>query len=65
MVTRESLAALLSSVAVEDVARESGVSTKTVYRLRHQKHAPTLETVGKLLDAVKRLKKAGNSAKAA
>lgn len=59
MVTRVELADKLKRVNVADVARESGVSVKTVYRLRHQAHAPTLDTVAKLLDAIKRLEKQG------
>lgn len=56
MVTRIELAELLKSVPVGDVVRESGVSQKTVYRLRHVKHAPTLDTVQRLLDAVARIR---------
>ena len=56
MLNRDQLADLLSSVNVEDVAREANVSTKTVYRLRHKKHSPTLDTVAAIVSAVKRLK---------
>ena len=56
MLNRDQLADLLSSVNVEDVAREASVSTKTVYRLRHKKHSPTLDTVTSLVEAIKRLK---------
>lgn len=56
MMTRDQLAELLGTVAVEDVAREANVSTKTIYRLRHKKHSPTLDTVESILSAVKRLK---------
>lgn len=56
MMTREQLAELLGTVRVEDVAREAEVSTKTIYRLRHQKTSPTLGTVERLVAAVKRVK---------
>ena len=56
MLNRDQLADLLSSVNVEDVAREASVSTKTVYRLRHKKHSPTLDTVTAIVEAIKRLK---------
>lgn len=56
MMTRDQLAQLLGTVNVEDVAREARVSTKTIYRLRHKQHAPTLDTVESILAAVKRLK---------
>jgi predicted transcriptional regulator len=56
MVTRTELAELLKSVRVDDVVRESGVSQKTVYRLRHTKHAPTLDTVERLLGAISRIR---------
>lgn len=57
MVTKQQLADLLRTVNVEVVAREAGVSTKTVYRLRHQKHSPSLDTAARLIDAVKRIKR--------
>lgn len=56
MVTRSELAEMLKAVRVDDVVRESGVSQKTVYRLRHVKHAPTLDTVERLLGAIARIK---------
>jgi DNA-binding phage protein len=52
MVTREQLAQRLKAVNVEDVAKEAGISTKTVYRLRHMQHAPRLDVVEKLLAAI-------------
>lgn len=58
MLTRDQLAALLLTVNVEDLARESGVSAKTIYRLRHRENAPTLDTVELLVAAVDRLKSA-------
>jgi DNA-binding phage protein len=56
MLTRDQLAALLAGVNVEDVAREAGVSTKTIYRLRHKSHSPTLDTAQAVLNAIKRVK---------
>lgn len=56
MITRDQLAKLLQDVNVEDVATEAGISTKTVYRLRHKATAPTLRTVESIVDAVRRLK---------
>lgn len=58
MLTRDKLAEMLDGVNVEDVAREARVSTKTIYRLRHKKHAPTLDTVAAIVDAVKRIQRA-------
>ena len=58
MMNRDQLAELLRSVNVEDVAREAKVSTKTIYRLRHKAHAPTLDTVEAIVAAVKRVKAA-------
>jgi DNA-binding phage protein len=57
MMTRDQLAELLAGVHVADVAREANVSTKTIYRLRHKQHSPTLDTVQQIVEAVKRLKK--------
>ncbi len=56
MLTREQLAQLLADVRVEDVAREAGVSTKTIYRLRHKANSPSLDTAQSIVAAVKRLK---------
>ena len=56
MHTRDSLAELLRAVNVEDVAREAGVSTKPIYRLRHKANAPKLDTVAAIVEAVKRVK---------
>lgn len=57
MVTSERLAELLADVNVEDVAREANVSIKTIYRLRHKRNSPTLATVARILDAIKRLRR--------
>lgn len=56
MITREQLADLLMTVNVEDLAREAQISTKTVYRLRHKQHSPTLDTVTQIVAAVERLR---------
>lgn len=55
MVTSDTLAELLATVNVEDVAREAKVSTKTIYRLRHKQHSPTLDTVERIMAAISRL----------
>jgi len=55
MITRDLLAKKLKSVNVEAVALLAGVSTKTVYRLRHKATSPSLETVERLLAAVAKL----------
>ena len=57
MVTSKQLAELLAAVNVEDVARAANVSTKTIYRLRHQQHSPTLDTVEKILAAIEAVKR--------
>ena len=56
MMTRDQLAALLTGVSVAAVSKESQLSTKTIYRLRHKKHSPTLDTVERLVHAVSRVK---------
>jgi DNA-binding phage protein len=58
MVTPEQLAELLRGVNVAEVAKAANVSTKTVYRLRHQSNLPNMQTVQKLLDAIKATKPA-------
>lgn len=57
MITRDQLADLLMAISVEELARESGVATKTIYRLRHKANAPTLDTVQKLMDGISRMNK--------
>lgn len=64
MLTKAKLADMLDAVNVEDVARESGLSVKTIYRLRHQKHSPTLDTVAKLLAAIAKINPTKRGAKA-
>lgn len=64
MVTRDELAELLASVPVIDVAREAGVSTKTIYRLRHREHAPTLDTVERIIAAVRKVRAVSPAGKA-
>ncbi len=56
MMNRDQLAELLRTVNVDDLHRESGISTKTIYRLRNKENAPTLDTVEALVAAVKRVK---------
>lgn len=56
MLTRDQLAELLATVRVEDVAREAKLSTKTIYRLRHKQHSPTLDTVADIVAAIERIK---------
>jgi DNA-binding phage protein len=55
---------MLGRVNVEDVAKAAQVSTKTIYRLRHQKNSPTLGTVEKLLAAIKRVERAAQKSAA-
>jgi DNA-binding phage protein len=57
MVTRQQLADRLKLVNVREVAREAGVSTKTIYRLRHSQNSPSLDTVERILSAIKRVKR--------
>jgi DNA-binding phage protein len=54
--TRDDLARMLEGVSVERVAKEAEVSAKTIYRLRHRKHSPTLDTVEKIVAAIRRIK---------
>jgi hypothetical protein len=61
MLTRDQLADMLRTVNVEALSAESGVSVKTIYRLRHKKHSPNLETVELLLPAIKRLQRPARS----
>lgn len=55
--TSEELAHLLMTVRVRDVSERSGVSEKTIYRLRHRVNEPNLATVRKLVEAIKAMKK--------
>ena len=65
MVTQQQLADMLLDVNVEAVAKAANVSTKTVYRLRHQQHSPTLGTVERILRAIEAVKSATAPAEAA
>ena len=58
MMNRQQLAELLGTVSVEAVARDAGVSSKTVYRLRHQQTSPRLDVVERLVAAAHRIKAA-------
>lgn len=55
MVTQKQLADMLARVNVQAVAQAAGVSTKTVYRLRHQANPPNFSTVQKLLAGIKKV----------
>ena len=52
MVTPKELSDLLHGVNVAAIAKAANVSTKTVYRLRHQDHSPNMQTVHRLLAAI-------------
>lgn len=49
---------------VQELAKAAGVSTKTIYRLRRQSNAATLDTAGKIVAALRALKKAARKAAA-
>lgn len=51
--TPAELARLLQGVNVKHVARLAQVSTKTIYRYRWGTSTPTLETLSRLLPAIK------------
>jgi transcriptional regulator with XRE-family HTH domain len=55
MISSKQLSQMLGQVNVYDLSQRSGVSEKTIYRLRHEKHSPTLKTLTALLDAAKQL----------
>lgn len=55
-ITRDSLADLLNEVNAAELARRSGVALKTIYRLRHRKHAAGLDTVQKLLRSIEEMR---------
>jgi DNA-binding phage protein len=56
-ITRKALSEMLAGLNVEDVAREADISPKTVYRYRWQKSAPTLDNLGRVLDAIAAVRK--------
>jgi len=64
MMTRAELADLLRKVNVEALSKASGVSTKTIYRLRQAKNSPTLDTVEKLIDGEAKVRKWAAGARA-
>lgn len=64
MLTRQDLADILMGVNVAELARRSGIAEKTIYRLRHKKNAPSLDTVDVLLRAVDEMKTANQQAAA-
>jgi len=55
MLTKTQLADLVKDVNVEAVATLAGVSTKTIYRLRHQAANPSLETIQAIVSAVEKI----------
>lgn len=55
MLTQDQLAERLRHVNVEEVAREAGVSTKTIYRLRHKTHAPRIDLAERIVAAIERI----------
>jgi predicted transcriptional regulator len=55
MVTQKQLAEMLGRVNVRAVAEAANVSTKTIYRLRHQERSPNYSTVQKVLAGIKRI----------
>lgn len=55
VINQESLAALLKAANVEALSALSGVSAKTIYRLRHGEHSPNLRTVEALMRALSQL----------
>lgn len=55
MLTPQELSERLKAVNVEALAKESGVSVKTIYRLRHMTNSPRLGLVVKLVEAMQRL----------
>lgn len=56
MLTQKQLAEMLLTVNVQDVAKLAGVSEKTIYRLRHMQHSPSLSTAEKIIAAVEALR---------
>lgn len=57
MITCAQLAQTLMGVNVADLARQTGIAEKTIYRLRHQKHKPSFDTLERLLAGVEALKR--------
>ena len=65
MVTPKQLSEMLRGVNVAEIAKAANVSTKTVYRLRHQDHSPNMQTVHRLLAAIEAAKPAAPIRKSA
>ena len=55
VMTPDQLSALLRRVNAAAVAADSGVSVKTIYRLRHKANSPNLATMAKLVGSIERL----------
>lgn len=53
---RDQLAEWLHKQNVRDLSLKSGVSVKTIYRLRHKKNMPNLATVERLVSAGRKVK---------
>ena len=56
MITQKHLAEMLKTVSATEIARLSGVSRKTVYRLRNLENSPSLKTIEALVSAVQSMK---------
>jgi predicted transcriptional regulator len=54
---RLSLDGALRAYSASALAREAGISTRTVFRLRRGSNDPTLQTAERLIAAAKRLSK--------
>lgn len=65
MITRDELARRLSAANVVELCRRSGVAEKTIYRLRHRMHAPTLDTLEKVMPVLEQMEREVNSHAAA
>ena len=62
MLTRIELAEVLRDMNVEDVAREAGVSIKTIYRIRtDEDYSPTMLTAERIVSAIRKVKLAAPS----
>lgn len=57
--TRDQLAERLRTVNAMELSRASGIAAKTIYRLREKANAPTLDTVQRLLDGMRKMGKVG------
>ena len=60
MITSAQLAEALRGVSVAELARQTGIAEKTIYRLRNQANDPSLGTVERLLAGIDRIKGLGS-----